>query len=85
MRIPDTRTDLLPITLTCDPLLQPTRVVLQVILRVDSVQDWSAFSSISHRISKYDKANKSSYDEEHSPQIKVHEEGISVTRAGKAS
>lgn len=84
MGVSNTRTDLTPVTPTCHALLQPTWIILKIVLLVSPVHDGPAGPFIGHSISKDDEPNKGRYDDEHSPQVEVHKEGVPVARAGEA-
>lgn len=85
MWIPYARTDLAPVTISGDPIREPTRIVLQRVVEVDPVQDGSAGALVGDGVGEDDEAEERGYDDEHGPQVEVHEEVVAVARAGETS
>lgn len=78
-RVPNTRPYLSPIAITFHAFLQPTIVVLQVILQVSAVQCLPPGTLGCDSICKDDKANEDQEYEEHDNEVEAHEEAVPVT------
>lgn len=84
LRVPNTRTDLSPVALIRYALLQPTRVVLQVIVQIGPVREGAAGALVGDGVGEYDEAEEGGDDEEHDELVEPHEEGVAVAGAGEA-
>lgn len=84
LRVPHTRSNLPPVAITRYALLQPARVVLQVVVLVSPVRHRPARPFIRHGVSENDEADQGSYDEEHDEEVEPHEDSVAVTSSGEA-
>ena len=81
--VPYTGSNLSPVTITGHALLQPTRVVLQVIVHISSVLHDPTRTFVRHHVGEDDEADEDGDDEEHDEEIKPHQKSVPVARAGE--
>lgn len=85
VRISDARTDLGPVAVAGDTVGEPgVGVVGEGVVQVGPVQDGLAGALGGDGVGEDDEADEGGDDEEHGPQVEVHQEAVSVARAGEA-
>ncbi|KAL6967346.1 hypothetical protein U1Q18_033154 [Sarracenia purpurea var. burkii] len=83
--VPNTGADLGPVALVGDAVLQPAAgVVFEVVLEVDPVEDGAAGALGGDGVGEDDEAEEDADDEEHGPEVDVHEKGVAVASAGES-
>lgn len=81
--LPNASTDLRPVDRTGDPVGKPAAgVVLERVVEINPVHDGAAGAPLCGGVGEYDEEYEGGDDEEHGPQVDVHEEGVAVARAG---
>lgn len=85
LRVPNAGADLRPVAFIRNAILEPTRVVLQIILGVSPVQHVTAGPFVRDRVGEDDEPYQRGDDEEHDEEVEAHEESVAVTGASETS
>lgn len=85
LRVSNTWTYLTPVSIIGHAVPKPTRIVLQVIVKVVTVRERATGAFLSDGVSKNDEAYEGADDEEHDKEVEPHEEGVAIAGATKTS